>query len=90
MKIQITPIPTGAGTNDINVTVNADDKESIAAVKLECEGHSIDDPRNPAEVSYDRTFISVTGFTPGNQHTARVTATDSGANQQSASRTWRD
>ncbi len=89
MKIQITPVHTVMG-NDVNVSINADQNESIATVKFECEGKSVSDPLYPPQVSYERTFPNVTGYTPGNRHVARTTVAAANGNVQVASKDWVD
>jgi len=75
----------------IEVQVNAETGEQIAKVTTSYENSSLaSDNLSPPEVQYQRIFRQVGGYTPGVDRIVKVTATNDGGKQETASRKWQD
>jgi hypothetical protein len=76
----------------IDVQVNADTGEEISAVRTEMDSFTLAaDNLAPTEVQYSRTFPQAgTGYSPGTNHSVKVTATNGKGTSQTASRQWTD
>lgn len=75
----------------IDVTVSADEGETITRVTTLYDDFPLaDDPLDPPQVQYQRTFSQVGGFTPGDDHIVKVTAYAASGSQRTASYQWQD
>lgn len=90
MKFQISHARAFMG-NDISVSIQSEQDETIARVQVQLDGITIGDDNlaAPSE-SYQRNFPKTAGAGPLNEHTLVVSATTTDGNAHSSTTIWVD
>jgi hypothetical protein len=89
MTIEITHKRALTG-NDITVKAT-DEKKGVSTVETKLDGFMIGrDTMDSGSLSYERTFTCQGSFTPGDEHTVEVTASNGAGRFSRATHKWTD